>query len=83
MAFKILKLVFVLGIISMFITGCEQKESTLIRPNIVLIMADDMGYECVGANGNTEYETPNLDRLAASGIGLKIVIPSRCAPLRG
>ncbi len=49
-------------------TGCKPKEERMIRPNIVLIMADDMGYECVGANGNTEYKTPNLDRLAASGI---------------
>ena len=68
MAVRILKLVFVLGVTSTFITGCGEKESTLVRPNIVLIMADDMGYECVGANGNTEYETPNLDRLANSGI---------------
>jgi arylsulfatase A len=38
------------------------------QPNIVLIMADDMGYECIGANGNTEYHTPNLDRLAENGV---------------
>ncbi len=38
------------------------------RPNIVLIMADDMGYECVEANGGTSYSTPNLDRLARSGL---------------
>jgi len=36
-------------------------------PNIVLIMADDLGYECVGANGS-EYKTPNLDALAAGGM---------------
>jgi len=46
--------------------GCQAQTSDL--PNIVLIMADDMGYECVGANGNTEYQTPNLDRLATNGI---------------
>lgn len=38
------------------------------RPNILLIMADDFGYECVGANGGTSYRTTNLDALAASGI---------------
>lgn len=48
------------------ITGCSQTEER--PPNIVLIMADDMGYECIGANGCTEYTTPNLDRLASSGI---------------
>ncbi len=38
------------------------------RPNIVLIMADDLGYECIGANGGTSYPTPHLDALAAGGM---------------
>lgn len=38
------------------------------RPNILLVMADDFGYECMGANGGTSYKTPNLDRFAQSGI---------------
>ena len=38
------------------------------KPNIVLIMADDFGYECVTANGGQSYQTPNLDRLAATGM---------------
>src|SRR5688572_30375637 len=38
------------------------------KPNIILIMADDLGYECIGANGGTSYPTPHLDRLAATGI---------------
>jgi len=37
-------------------------------PNIVLIMADDLGYECLACNGATEYKTPKLDSLAASGV---------------
>jgi len=37
------------------------------RPNVVVILADDFGYECVGANGGTSYATPHLDRLAAEG----------------
>ena len=37
-------------------------------PNIILIMADDLGYETLGANGGTSYKTPSLDRMAASGI---------------
>ncbi len=49
-------------------SGCKHSKEVSSLPNIVLIMADDMGYECVGANGNIEYKTPNLDRLAASGI---------------
>ncbi|MEZ0265448.1 MAG: sulfatase-like hydrolase/transferase, partial [Phycisphaerae bacterium] len=38
------------------------------RPNVVLILADDFGYECVGANGGTSYKTPTLDKLAATGV---------------
>lgn len=38
------------------------------RPNIVLIMADDMGFECVGANGGATYKTPHLDQLAKQGV---------------
>ena len=38
------------------------------RPNIVLILADDLGYETVGSYGGTSYPTPNLDRLARQGI---------------
>lgn len=37
-------------------------------PNIVLIVADDLGYECLRCNGATEYQTPKLDALAGSGI---------------
>jgi arylsulfatase A len=37
------------------------------RPNVVLIMADDLGYECIGANGCTSYQTPNIDRMAVEG----------------
>ena len=36
------------------------------RPNIVLIMADDLGYGSLGCYGSTEIRTPKIDRLAAS-----------------
>lgn len=37
------------------------------KPNVILIMADDLGYECIGANGCDDYKTPVLDKLAAEG----------------
>ena len=37
-------------------------------PNIILIMADDLGYECIGANGGSSYQTPEIDRLASNGM---------------
>ena len=39
-----------------------------LRPNIVLILADDLGYECLGVNGGESYQTPRLDRMAAEGV---------------
>lgn len=38
------------------------------KTNVILILADDFGYECVGANGSTSYQTPNLDQLASTGM---------------
>jgi arylsulfatase A len=38
------------------------------QPNVVLILVDDFGYECVGANGSTSYKTPELDKLASTGM---------------
>ncbi len=37
-------------------------------PNVLLILADDFGYECLGCYGGTSYKTPNLDRMAAQGV---------------
>jgi len=38
------------------------------RPNIILIMADDLGYETIGTNGGSSYQTPEIDLLAANGM---------------
>lgn len=65
-----LKFIFIL-IFALFLFSCNTskiKNDVGQTPNIVLIMADDMGYECLGINGSTEYETPNLDRLAKNGL---------------
>ena len=37
------------------------------RPNVILIMADDIGFEAIGVNGSTSYNTPILDSLAKNG----------------
>jgi arylsulfatase A len=58
----------------------QQKSS---KPNIVLIMADDFGYECISANGGQSYKTPNLDRLAASGVRFEHChVQPLCTPTR-
>lgn len=38
------------------------------RPNVLLILADDLGFECLGCYGGKSYRTPNLDALARSGL---------------
>ena len=38
------------------------------KPNVVLILIDDFGYECVTANGGESYKTPVMDQLAATGV---------------
>ncbi len=58
-------------------------------PNVVLIMADDLGYECLGANGGTSYKTPVLDQMAAEGVRFEhcysqpICTPSRVKLMTG
>jgi arylsulfatase A len=53
------------------------------RPNMILILADDFGYECVGANGGTSYRTPHLDKLAATGVRFtSCYVQPLCTPTR-
>lgn len=54
------------------------------QPNIVLILADDLGYEDLGFQNSKEIESPNLDRLAARGIRFTDghVTASVCSPSR-
>ncbi len=61
--------------------GCGGTDSTP-RPDIVLIMADDMGFSDLGSYGG-EIETPNLDRLASNGLRFShFYNTARCCPTR-
>ncbi len=59
------------------------------KPNIVYILADDMGYADAGFNGGTDIKTPHLDQLARDGANLKsfyaqpVCSPTRAALLTG
>src|SRR6476660_7519218 len=56
------------------------------QPNIVFFLADDLGYMDIGANNpNTFYETPNIDRLARSGMRFTqgYAACCVCSPTRG
>ena len=50
------------------VKGFSRFSSAKNRPNIILIMADDLGYEALSCNGAAEYQTIELDRLARQGI---------------
>ena len=58
--------------------------SELGKPNIIIVLADDLGWADVGYQGAEFYETPHLDRLAAQGLVLSRFYPSaaNCAPSR-
>ena len=60
------------------------------QPNIVFILADDLGYGDLGCYGQTKIKTPHLDRLAAEGLrftsfycGCSVCAPSRCTLMTG
>ncbi|MFI7614263.1 arylsulfatase [Nonomuraea terrae] len=60
------------------------------RPNILLILADDLGWGEIGSQGQRKIRTPHLDRLAAEGVrfetaysGAPLCAPSRCSLLTG
>jgi len=58
-------------------------------PNVLFIMADDLGYECLSSNGSLSYRTPHLDRLAAEGLRFEqcyaqpLCTPSRAQLMTG
>ena len=66
---------------------CRRSER---RPNIIYILADDLGYNELGCYGQDKIRTPNLDRLAEEGMlftqhyaGSPVCAPSRCTLLTG
>src|SRR5690554_6306639 len=73
-----------LGLAAFAATHAFAAQETTPLPNIVFIMADDLGYNDVGAYGQTIIPTPNLDRLATEGIRLTSAYsPSAvCTPTR-
>jgi hypothetical protein len=59
-------------------------------PNIIFILADDLGYGDLGCYGQTKIRTPNIDRIAAEGMrftnfycGCTVCAPSRCTLMTG
>lgn len=84
-------LLLFLGLAAAFLGECGARADEKVRPpNIVFILADDLGYGDIGCYGQKRIRTPNLDRLAADGIrftqcyaGSTVCAPSRCCLMTG
>ena len=70
--------------------SCKSPGQQEGKPNIIFIMADDLGYGDVGCYGQEVIQTPNIDLLAAGGMlftqhyaGNTVCAPSRCALMTG
>ena len=64
------------------VTGARAMAKPSDKPNIILIMADDMGYSDIGCYGG-EVQTPNLDKLAANGLRFRqFYNNAKCGPTR-
>ena len=55
-------------VVGLTVMACSLVIMQAERPNIVLIMADDLGYECLSGHGSQSYHTPELDALASRGM---------------
>lgn len=83
----VLRKALTLGAAVLPLTSCSRQE---IRPNVIFILADDLGYGDLGCLGQTRFQTPNIDRLASEGVlftqhysGSPVSAPSRSVLLTG
>ncbi len=81
---------FVYGLLFAALSLNAAAQSTAKRPNIIFILADDLGYGDVGFQGQRIIHTPNIDRMAASGMrftqfyaGTAVCAPSRASLMTG
>lgn len=53
------------GVPAMISFGCKKEA---LKPNVIFILADDLGYTQIGCDGSSYYQTPNIDRMASEGM---------------
>ena len=84
-SFKNVNPVLILSFFVLFFS-CQSKPKTIVstRPNIVLIIADDVSWNDLGAYGHSKIKTPNLDKLAKDGMLFTeaFLTTSSCSPSR-
>ena len=74
-----MSLLLLLGLLMLL--GCEQIPE---QPNVIFVLADDLGWKDLGCYGSDLYETPNLDAFAASGMQFSDAYTASplCSPTR-
>ena len=55
-------------LISTVLVSCQSQHKEKVRPNVIFILADDLGWTDLSCYGSRFYETPNLDQLAKEGV---------------
>lgn len=85
----IIRYSYILSFAGFLAFGCSTNDIKL-KPNIIYILADDLGYGDLGCYGQQHIETPNIDKLAQSGMiftdhyaGAPVCAPSRCVLFTG
>jgi arylsulfatase A-like enzyme len=68
---KNLSLLLLIAIVFLIASCNSTKKEEVTKPNIIFLFADDQRADAVGANGNKYIQTPNLDKLAESGISFR------------
>lgn len=77
------KLLICLSLLPVILASCEAPKPVNKQPNIVMILADDQGWGDLSVNGNTSIATPNIDKLAESGVSLdRFYVCAVCSPTR-
>ena len=72
------------AILALLLATLHAEETLATKPNVVLILADDLGVECLSAYGGTSHKTPNIDRLAKEGMRFSRCFSHPfCSPSRG
>ena len=65
---KLSIILIVLGALSLSNLMAVAESNEGVKPNVVIILADDLGVECLSTYGGTSLKTPNIDQLAAQGM---------------
>ena len=85
-----MKSIFLVLLCSISLNGClspknEEEKKKVTKPNLLIVLSDQHSYDMVGAYGNSQVITPNLDKFAQEGMLLRNSFSNQpvCTPFRG